>query len=82
MSNCNSKSGKEIVIRKLKKYLGVDVYGRGRCSDPGLQCPQRDENKCMDMLSSSYKVTKSFTLTFVYIKSILKAFLKRVFMGI
>ena len=57
VSNCRSESNREKVIKEFKKYLTVDVYGSGPCSDPGLVCPRSDDDKCMKMLESSYKVS-------------------------
>ena len=59
VSNCRSESNREKVIKEFKKYLTVDVYGNGPCSDPGLVCPRSDDDKCLKMLESSYKVNNS-----------------------
>ena len=56
MSNCHSVSHREKVIKLLKMYLNVDVYGTGSCSDPGMTCPRSDDAKCLTMLNTSYKV--------------------------
>jgi len=60
VSNCNSESGRETVIKKLKEYLSVDVYGKGSCSDPGMTCERSKDDKCLQMLSTSYKFYLSF----------------------
>ena len=39
------------------RHLGVDVYGKGSCSDPGLTCDRKSDDKCLQMLNNSYKVT-------------------------
>ena len=39
------------------RYIGVDVYGNGGCSDPGLTCPRSEDSKCIQMLNTTYKVT-------------------------
>ena len=38
-------------------YLGVDVYGTESCSDPGLTCDRKADDKCLQMLNTTYKVT-------------------------
>lgn len=60
MSNCHSVSHREKVIKLLKMYLNVDVYGTGSCSDPGMTCPRSDDAKCLTMLNTSYKFYFSF----------------------
>ena len=32
------------------------MYGTGSCSDPGMTCPRSDDDKCLKMLNTSYKV--------------------------
>ena len=39
------------------RHLGVDVYGKGSCSDPGLTCDRKADDKCLQMLNTTYKVT-------------------------
>ena len=39
------------------RHLGVDVYGKGSCSDPGLTCDRKSDDKCLQMLNTTYKVT-------------------------
>ena len=70
VSNCHSESGRETVIRKLKQHIGVDVYGTGACSDPGLQCPRSDDKKCLEMLSTSYKVTQISLGSLRYVRNV------------
>jgi len=55
VSNCNSKSGRESAVKELKKYIPVDVYGSGSCSDPGLSCPRSKDAECLQMLNTTYK---------------------------
>jgi len=55
VSNCHGKSGRENAVKQLKKYMGVDVYGSGSCSDPGLSCPRSQDNDCLRMLNNTYK---------------------------
>ena len=38
-------------------YLSVDVYGTESCSNPGLTCDRTSDDKCLQMLNNSYKVT-------------------------
>ena len=53
VSNCNTYSGREDFVEKLKKYISVDIYGHTACSK--LRC--RDKSgKCMEMVNRTYKV--------------------------
>ena len=53
-------------IRKISddlfacRHIGVDVYGKGSCSDPGLACDRSSDDKCLQMLHTSYKVFPCF----------------------
>lgn len=38
----------------------MDVYGKGSCSDPGMTCERSQDDKCLRMLSTSYKFYLSF----------------------
>ena len=38
----------------------MDVYGKGSCSDPGMTCDRSIDDKCLQMLSTSYKFYLSF----------------------
>ena len=35
----------------------MDVFGTGKCSDPGLKCDRSQDKTCLKMLDTSYKVT-------------------------
>ncbi|XP_042872431.1 alpha-(1,3)-fucosyltransferase C-like isoform X2 [Penaeus japonicus] len=54
VSNCKTRSGREVVVRQLKKWVKVDIYGR--CGP--LKCPKSKE--CTEMLNSTYKFYLSF----------------------
>ena len=43
-------------MKQLKQFLGVDVFGSGGCSDPGLTCPRTHNRHCLQMLNTKYKV--------------------------
>ena len=53
VSNCNTYSGREDFVEKLKKYISVDIYGSTSCSN--LTC-QDDKGECMRMVNRTYKV--------------------------
>ena len=53
VSNCNTYSGREDFVEKLKKYIPVDIYGSTSCSN--LIC-QDDNGDCMQMVNRTYKV--------------------------
>ena len=54
-------------MKHICRYIGVDVYGSGACSDPGLACPRSQDNACLRMLNNTYKVKtdSSFFKTFL-----------------
>nr|XP_027206512.1 alpha-(1,3)-fucosyltransferase C-like [Penaeus vannamei] len=54
VSNCKTQSGRENVVRELKKWIQVDIYGR--CGP--LKCPKSAE--CTQMLNTTYKFYLSF----------------------
>ena len=46
------------------RHIPVDVYGKGSCSDPGLKCDRSQDDQCLQMLNTSYKVSQmDFTPT-------------------
>ena len=47
-----------IKLTPQSRYLGVDVYGK--CGDPGMTCDRSNDDKCLQMLSTSYKFYLSF----------------------
>lgn len=55
ISNCYTKSDRDGVVKKLKEHISIDVYGQ--CSDQKLVCERSNDDKCLEMLSTSYKVT-------------------------
>ena len=50
----------KLIPPSLSRHLGVDVYGKGSCSDPGMACERSKDDKCLQMLSTSYKFYLSF----------------------
>ncbi|KAG4067381.1 hypothetical protein HA402_015817 [Bradysia odoriphaga] len=61
VSNCNSLSKREIVVKKMRRLIPIDVYGH--CGS--LKCPIVDERtykneSCYEMLSKSYKFYLAF----------------------
>ena len=60
VSKCVTHSKREDYVKKLRKYVNVDVYGK--CGK--LRCSQHDlissHPKCYDMLESNYKFYLSF----------------------
>lgn len=51
VSNCASHSKRNEMVRELKKYVDVDVYG-----DCGTKkCPRNKEDECRKMVSRKYK---------------------------
>ena len=53
VSNCNTYSGREEFVERLKKYISVDVYGHTACSK--LSC-RHEDGHCMQMVNRTYKV--------------------------
>jgi len=58
ISNCHSKSDRDGVVKKLREHISIDVYGQ--CSDQNLVCDRSDDEKCLQMLSKSYKFYLAF----------------------
>ena len=54
ISNCYTKSRRDKVISQLREHVKIDVYGQ--CSDQHLVCDRSNDDSCMQMLNSSYKV--------------------------
>ena len=54
VSNCHSKSGREDFASQLQQYVGVDIYGAGKCSK--LTCSLKTDQVCLERLNSTYKV--------------------------
>jgi len=59
ISNCGDNSGRLKYIKKLQKYMKIDVFGK--C---GTKCPESSENKtegaCKEILATDYKFYFSF----------------------
>lgn len=51
VSNCRAPSARNAFVKRLKKYISVDVYGD--CGD--LQCPRSQEASCRRMVETKYK---------------------------
>lgn len=56
VSNCNAHSGRDAVVRGLKKYMPVDVFGK--CSL--RKCPNDKNKSCYKMVEQKYKFYLSF----------------------
>ncbi|XP_068213478.1 alpha-(1,3)-fucosyltransferase C-like [Palaemon carinicauda] len=57
VSNCNSHSGRERLVKTLKKWIPIDVYGNCgpyKCARGG------GRNNCYEMLERNYKFYMSF----------------------
>ena len=46
-----------LLVIPVCRHISVDVYGKGRCSDPGLKCDKGEGDQCLQMLNTSYKVS-------------------------
>ena len=69
VSNCHSRSGREKKVAQLKKLLSVDVFGSSDCSDPGLTCDRKQDQQCLQMLNTTYKVgTEAGTLNIIVLR--------------
>lgn len=53
VSNCRSFSGREELVKKLKSYIGIDIFGSKFCSN--LRCSSQDNAKCLQMMNMTYK---------------------------
>ncbi|XP_063887950.1 alpha-(1,3)-fucosyltransferase C-like [Scylla paramamosain] len=56
VSNCFTISRREKIVKFIKKYIQVDIYGK--CGK--LSCPRERTEECYDMLSNHYKFYLSF----------------------
>ncbi|XP_064093767.1 alpha-(1,3)-fucosyltransferase C-like isoform X2 [Macrobrachium nipponense] len=58
VSNCETKSGRERLVKKLKKWIRIDVYGR--CGS--YKCPWKNgkSNNCYELIERKYKFYFSF----------------------
>ncbi|XP_066953139.1 alpha-(1,3)-fucosyltransferase C-like [Macrobrachium rosenbergii] len=57
VSNCETKSGRERLVQKLKKWIRIDVYGR--CGQ--YKCPRNNgKSNCYELLERKYKFYFSF----------------------
>lgn len=56
VSHCNAISQRDTLVKKLNKYMAVDVYGK--CGK--LKCERNKENYCYDKLDKDYKFYLSF----------------------
>ncbi|XP_067650956.1 glycoprotein 3-alpha-L-fucosyltransferase A-like [Haliotis asinina] len=60
VSNCVADGKRMDYVKKLMKYVQVDIYGA--CGN--LTCPRKDDPACFEMLSSKYKFYLSFESAF------------------
>ena len=56
VSNCNSKSKRNELVKELQKHINVDVYGK--CGT--MKCPKKEvgdisSDECLDMAGKNYK---------------------------
>ncbi len=59
MSNCRVPSGRLDLVMELKKYITVDIYGRGQCAE--YRCPGLWQNHdCYYEFAKSYKFFLSY----------------------
>ena len=56
VSNCNSNSKRESLVKKLSKFIALDIYGR--CGNGNHSCPNKFE--CDQMLRRHYRFYLSF----------------------
>ncbi len=56
VSNCNTNSRRESMVKKLANFISVDIYGK--CSNGNSSCPNVAE--CDDILSRHYRFYLSF----------------------
>jgi alpha-1,3-fucosyltransferase len=56
VSNCQSNSQRESLVRKLSQFIAVDVYGK--CGNGSHRCSNKSE--CDRLLSDSYRFYLSF----------------------
>lgn len=59
VSDCSTKSKRELYVKKLRRHISVDIYGA--CGS--LSCPKHDNN-CIDDIIRRYKFILSFENTF------------------
>ncbi|XP_046642714.1 alpha-(1,3)-fucosyltransferase C-like [Daphnia pulicaria] len=58
VSNCNSNSQRESVVRRLSQFIAVDIYGKCGNGSNQHSCPNKFE--CDQMLSRHYRFYLSF----------------------
>lgn len=61
VSNCNAKSNRNVLVKKMQQYMPVDVYGK--CGP--LKC-EGDKGACREMVKKDYKFYLSFENTLCY----------------
>ncbi len=61
VSNCASFSKREIVVRKMRKFIPIDVYGHcGKLKCPIVNDRLYKNESCYEMLSKNYKFYLAF----------------------
>jgi hypothetical protein len=66
VSNCKTKSGREVYVEELRKYINVDIYGK--CGD--FECSKNNGNLCYEMIAKNYKFYLSFENSVSFLKKI------------
>ncbi|XP_015588972.1 alpha-(1,3)-fucosyltransferase C isoform X1 [Cephus cinctus] len=56
VSNCFTSSRRENVVKRLQKYMDIDIYGK--CGK--LECPREIETECYEKLNDNYFFYLSF----------------------
>ncbi|KAA0202854.1 hypothetical protein HAZT_HAZT008540 [Hyalella azteca] len=56
VSNCEARSGRDILEKELERYIPVDVYGN--CGT--MNCPRSSYEKCYERAAATYKFYFSF----------------------
>lgn len=75
VSNCNTVSEREILVRTLQRWVKVDVYGS--CGE--YNCPKESQDRCYQMMERNYKFYLSFenSLCYDYVTEKLFSVLKK-----
>ncbi|XP_067670446.1 glycoprotein 3-alpha-L-fucosyltransferase A-like [Haliotis asinina] len=59
VSNCDTPSKREVYVKELQKYIGVDIYGACRNSK-SFDCPKERFVHCLGLLNTTYRFYLSF----------------------
>jgi hypothetical protein len=66
VSNCETDSRREDYVKKLRKYIDVDIYGK--CGD--FECSEDNGSLCYEMIAKNYKFYLSFENSVSFLKKI------------